>query len=227
MTRVVVTTSSHDADTFDVCARVRGGILGVFRYSVLVPRTASKESFMEAAVDLCLYVASQHADTECTVKSSEYATAHRTVRHYAPHAYQAYPARTARPDDEWYGPPAPTARQIAADLLKQIDPVLHAKMSGGKAFYFATAKHTYIWYPSSRNIIWLGPDEPKYCCVHSKDNTVEQNEYDWAITMRTYLLAEEEHWRATANFHSEYFSRGKVEEHATRDIYPASPTDES
>lgn len=34
------------------------------------------------------------------------------------------------------------------------------------------------------------------------------NKFDWALTMRTYLLGNEEYLRSTANFHSEYYRRG-------------------
>jgi hypothetical protein len=104
----------------------------------------------------------------------------------------------------------PTAKATAKELLRQIDPILFEKMERGVAFYFCTNAHAYIWHPGQRAIVSLDEDMPKYVCVHSKDNAVEQNPYDWALTMRTYLLGAETHWRSKANFHQEYGLRGGV-----------------
>lgn len=103
------------------------------------------------------------------------------------------------------------AEQKAKQLLALIDPVLEARVSVGSAFYFVTTSNTYIWYPSEKAIISLDEDAPHFVCVHSMDHTVETNLYDWALTMRTYLLGAESHWRSTANFHAEWRSRRGVQ----------------
>jgi hypothetical protein len=109
---------------------------------------------------------------------------------------------------------APTAEAVARELLRSIDPALLSKIEAGVAFYFITPSYKYIWYPRQRAIVSLDDDMPRYVCVHSRDVTVEANTYDWAITMRTYLLGAETAWRNKANFHQEYNLRGGADAYA-------------
>ena|SRR3990167_8851615 len=201
--RVKIYCTIHDALLVDVYCSVRVPIMGRMRYSVLVPKGALKPEFMAAAVDLAIYVRAQHPGTEVRVDAGIYSN---TLQVRRPGA--------VRPNADivnWNCTADYDAVNRASELLKAIDVDLWEKMSKGTAFYFTTPTRQYIWYPTNRSIVALEDDAPKYVCVHSKDYAVETNRFDWALTMRTYLLADEQHFRSTANFHPEWSVRGEHE----------------
>jgi len=201
----------HDADSLDLSVIIPGLIRR--RYTVLIPRTSSKDDVRSAAVDLAIYVRSQQPNWHVYVPGNIHTLAKNAARFTVTAVGDPVPRET----HEWHHPPERTAEDRASALLRTLDPDLWSKMSGGKAFYFTTPEHRYIIYPNQRSLIALEDDEPKYVCIHSRDHAVEMNRFDWALTMRTYLLGDEEHLRETANFHTEYHMRGPIDAHRTRD----------
>lgn len=186
------------------------------RFSVLIPSNSTTNDTFEAALLLATYVRLL-GYTEIFVERHSLRSACNRFRAMARRVDRYVPiARRGAHVEVVYEEMAPSAEVVAEKLLKQLDPALHLLMSRGLAFYFSTSSHSYIWYPRDRAIVSLDEDAPHYVCVHSKDHTVEQNQYDWAITMRTYLLGDETHWRQKANFHSEYHLRGGKDAYAQR-----------
>jgi hypothetical protein len=176
------------------------------RFSVLVPQDTLRDVVIITAHKLAAYVKLVDPTAEVVFDRNLISQSIRQLRQRAAPRQQFYYGG-ARAEVNQYQM-EPTAEEKALALLKQIDPVLADRMQEPHAFYFATTDHTYIWFPNERAIISLDDDFPHYVCVHSRDATVERNKYDWAITMRTYLLGAETHWRSTANFHLEHWLRG-------------------
>jgi hypothetical protein len=213
----------HDGQSSDVFVTVSGQLGERTRYSVLIPNTATRSDFFSAAVDLAIWVRHRHPEVDTFVPGELFQQSRRVLRTFAPR--MPPPDLPARDLDDYRNRPEPGALRRAELLLQQLDPDLHSKMSSGKAFYFTTKEHRYIWYPNQTAILDLAPDAPRYVCIHSRDRSVEENKWDWAITMRTYLLAREDHLRAKANFHHEYHLRGPIDAHHSSDIHPSPAED--
>lgn len=211
-----VQIANHDAQHWDIWLAPET-VLAQRRFNVLVPKTADREALCEVAHQLCTYVRLVvRPEPDVYFNRAMFTQAHyrleRALRAAERQAYVRDHAEAPRMQRPLYTM-QPTAEQKARTLLQQLDPELCSKMEGNVAFYFATSQHVYIWYPMARNIVSLEPEGPKYVCIHSRDHTVEQNRYDWAITMRTYLLGDETHWRSKANFHTEIALRGGRDAH--------------
>jgi hypothetical protein len=189
--------------------------------SVLVAYDATSNHVFNLAIELAIYVRLAQGCNDVYVRRD---TLVRDIKRLKLHRdaladFDEAPRRAAvpaNPHTVTYGVPAPNATAIAKELLRTVDPELCQAVVDGAAFYFTTLKSTYIWYPSSREIVSLEAEGPKYVCVHSRDNAVEMNTFDWALTMRTYLLGAEEHWRKTAFFHKEFTPRGGKAAYAQR-----------
>jgi len=190
--------------------------------SVLVAHDETSNHVFNLAIELAIYFRITQGCNDVYVRRDTLVRDIKRLKlrrnacgfHEAPRRAVAVPP--ANPHTVSYGVPAPTAAAIAKELLRTVDPELCQAVVDGAAFYFTTLKSTYIWYPSSREIVSLEAEGPKYVCVHSRDNAVEMNTFDWALTMRTYLLGAEEHWRKTAFFHKEFTPRGGKAAYAQR-----------
>jgi len=222
-----VQVANHDATHYDFFAIPDTALPLVRRFNVLVPKDLTEEDYVEVAQNLATYVRlavkpepEVYFDRRMTldairrfraIDAANAARAARPVGRAAEAVFDYdYNRRLGRHAyDNRRHTMEPDAPERARRLLKEIDSRLHDKVYAGKAFYFFTAEHAYIWYPNTRAIVDLTPEGPKYVCIHSRDNTVEQNTYDWAITMRTYLLGDEKTWRDKANFHDEYQLRDR------------------
>lgn len=91
------------------------------------------------------------------------------------------------------------ATNRARDLLKQLNYELWRKMECGDAFYLKGLEYVYIVSPRSKKLSVLLPEGPKSLCVYITDPNVQENKYDWAIAMWTYLQGAEQHVLQTAN----------------------------
>lgn len=221
----LVSLSRHDDQNFDLFVVPEHAFRNE-RFSVMVPIDTDFETIHTAALNLAGYI-KLFEWGEALVDRKNLRQIHRNllwrmqVERNRPNfndpVYQAEIRQRAR---ERMPLMEPTAEDTARELLRALDPELLALMEQGVAFYFATSTHIYIWHPNDRAIISLDEDRPHYVCVHSTDHAVESNKYDWAITMRTYLLGAETHWRNKANFHNEYRLRGGKDAFATKDIVP-------
>jgi hypothetical protein len=200
-----VSIVSHDDATWDVYVNFRANAAATSqtRYSVLVAKSVTRDSVVSAAVGLAVYVRLTTRSESIFVRKDHI---YNGIRFDALRAERVAleARRTAVPHRPVVREMSENAEVRSLSLLRQIDPDLAEKMTNSRAFYFTTPSFRYIWYPSVRAIISLDDDAPKYVCVHSTDPAVERNKYDWALTMRTYLLANEQHWRAKANFHPEF-----------------------
>jgi len=237
-----VQLSDHDEPNWDVNVTYRDALI-VKRYSLIMPKTSTRDQLANAAIGLAVYVRlEQNTDSIFVRKDHIYnairnADAYARARRFREEQERMQGARAARvqvnfdppapqhrPAWQDNRPPAVDAKQVAKELLRSIDPDLLAKVDRGVAFYFTSpTNHKYIWYPNSRAIVSLDEDAPKYVCIHSRDHAVETNTYDWAITMRTYILANESHWRKTANFHMEYNLRGTQKDYGELPTPPLGP----
>jgi len=209
--QIFVRHTYHSAEESDICVRV-----GENRYSVVVRndllQTMTNKDVTDIALMLAVWARRENHTDDIFVHEKfgqQLRTYCRNRVRNAAQWRQANPVEVGgysewtRTNDERLA-----AEEKARVLLHTLDPDLALKMDAGKAFYKQTPSHKYIWYPNQRAIVWLGPEEPKYVCVHSRDHHVESNKYDWAITMSVYLKGNEEHLRKVANYHSEYYHRG-------------------
>jgi hypothetical protein len=210
-----VKIASHDAESYELYVAPENFVV-MTRFSVLLPKASTtRVTLYAAASNLCAYVRLS-VQPEPDVRWSRQGLGQAW---YALTTWRRREAAAQEIRDRYTGLRYETFRDLdigqriaqeraaiehARELLRSIDAPLLAKMESGYAFYFSTEHHSYIWYPSSRSIVSLDADAPHFVCVHSQDPAVEENVFDWALCMRTYLLGAETHWRATANFLKEY-----------------------
>jgi len=191
------------------------------RIAVRVPRDVDRETLLAAADQLAAYARLVCGAEDVVVDRRTLLAEWRRIRAtnrfhegaFAPAfvpAFSEHEPERHRPTDD----AIPKARR----LLESVDAELLARLDAHRAFYFTTSTRTYIWYPASREIVSLEDEGPAFVCVHSRDHAVETNVYDWALTMRTFLLGDETHWRAKANFHPETFPRGEREAYAEIEV---------
>jgi hypothetical protein len=91
------------------------------------------------------------------------------------------------------------AEAKAFDLLQSVNPSLANKMKSGHAFYLQGQKHVYIVEPSYQRLSVLLPEGPRSLCVYITESDVQNNKFDWALTMWTYLQGMEDDLLSIAN----------------------------